>query len=180
MENKKIFISSIIAIIAVIAFAFLIFLGGSEISNNQNGGNNEGGMSPFDEPDFFSQVLQEGITSGEVKAGNFIYKDRESLVEFWDNINFSRPHVDLPEIDFEKNYVIASVSKEKPTSGYYLRLGHIKEEADDIKVYLEENSPGENCVNSQIITQPFVLYIVEATDEEFSFTTETSVTDCLF
>lgn len=173
MKNKKIIITSIIVLILVIVFISIYIS-----SKRKNSAPLPLVKDEFSGPALSNQIIEEGITSGNVEAGVHIFKDRGELSEFWKKINFSRPSVSLPEINFDKKTVIAFVSEEKPTGGYYLHLEKVEKADDGIKIIIKENIPGSKCFNTEIITQPFSLFIIEKTNEKISVETEKNIQNC--
>lgn len=167
-KTKKLFF---VFFILLLAFLFFRFGFNSEKESLEN-------ISSENPSLFFYQILEEGITSGDVEAGIKIMKNRDELTEFWKNINFSRPSVALPEINFDVNYAVAVVSEMKPTGGFYLHLEKVEDLEDKVIALLKESSPGSGCFTTEIITQPFSLFVISKTDKEIIFQTEPDVKDC--
>ncbi|MFA5173140.1 MAG: protease complex subunit PrcB family protein [Candidatus Paceibacterota bacterium] len=167
-KTKKLFF---IFLVLLLAFLFFFFGFNSKKESSKN-------LVSENPSNFFYQILEEGITSGDVSAGTKVMKNRDELAEFWKNINFSRPSVALPEINFDVNYAVAVVSEVKPTGGFYLHLEKVEDLEDKILVSLKESSPGSGCFTTEIITQPFSLFIISKTDKKITFQTEPDIKDC--
>ena len=77
------------------------------------------------------------------------------------------------EIDFENYDMIAVFAGSKSSGGYSTQITRVMENEDSLKVYVQETSPGKNCIVTMAITYPSNIILIEKTDKtlvEFFYT----------
>lgn len=108
-----------------------------------------------------------------VERGNYIIN---SLSE-WNNI-FGQMDV-KPDVDFGEKMVIAVVMGQKPSGGYSVSLKQLEVGSDSIQFLVDETVPGENCIVTQAITNPYQIIAIDKTEKEIKFVGNTVVNECL-
>jgi len=106
------------------------------------------------------------------ERGNYIIN---SQVE-WDAL-FSEYDIE-PNIDFTEKTVIAVVMGQKPSGGYSVGLKQIEVGGEYIQFMVNEVIPGEDCIVTEALTNPYQIIAIEKTDKEISFLGDTVVSDC--
>ena len=118
-------------------------------------------------------IVSRGDFSFAKDAGNTVIRTKEALRNTWDTIyppGASSPQ--LPDTDFSSNYYIAVFMGEKPTSGYSVDITSIQEDENGYEVLIESISPPNDGATAQVMTQPYVLARIPATEKNITFTVE--------
>ena len=71
------------------------------------------------------------------------------------------PGVQIPEIDFTKQTVLAAFLGEKPSGGYEVTITGVKTEADKAVVSVTEKQPPAGAAAAAVMTQPFHIITVD-------------------
>lgn len=107
------------------------------------------------------------------ERGNYIIN---SFAE-WERI-FGNIDVD-PNVNFEEKTVIAVVMGQKPSGGYAVTLKQLEVRSDSIEFMVEETIPGNNCITTQALTNPYQIIAIGKTEKEIKFVGNTVVSECL-
>ncbi|MGA1871701.1 MAG: protease complex subunit PrcB family protein [bacterium] len=76
------------------------------------------------------------------------------LVDFWSKHNSKRfPPTNVPDIDFEKEIVVAVIDSES-TGGYSIEIEGLEESEKNVIVKVIKISPGPHCAVTEAETQP--------------------------
>ena len=96
--------------------------------------------------------------------------------EFWYDMDLGSP----PEIDFNRDMVIAVAGGSRPTTGYSVLVNDVRLEEDGtLRVEILETTPGRGCVTGQQMTNPVDIVVVRRSDlRTWSFTDRRVVQDC--
>jgi hypothetical protein len=107
-------------------------------------------------------------------------KDQATWMALWREAFSDRwPSPDLPEIDFEKDQVLACFVGTCPNGGHQLILNQVSRSADTLRVHLTHVSPGPTCVTTDALTQPYVMVqIPRQKASEATFSTTQKMNDC--
>ena len=108
-------------------------------------------------------VLWEPLGQGSQATGVeelsfFLVRDRPRLIDLWTRghgAELSPPAV--PEVDFDREAVIAVFLGERPTGGYGLRIDRVDLEGNDLFVDLVEVTPAAGSVTTQALTSPWLM-----------------------
>jgi hypothetical protein len=124
-------------------------------------------------PDKIS-ILREwkGGHCGVEKPAQLIIRDAKAWADLWAKIHRNvEPKPALPEVDFEKQTVVAVFAGTKPTGGYSIRIRDIRHDAkaDKLLVFVEETSPPPGSITIQVLTQPYHVVVIPKTDKEIEF-----------
>jgi len=104
--------------------------------------------------------------------GNYVINS----VEEWNKL-FGNSGIE-PEVNFEEKTVIAVVMGQKPSGGYSVFLKQIEVGENEIKFMIEERIPGENCLTTSALTNPYQIIAIEKTEKKIIFLGDTIVEDC--
>ncbi|NQY06512.1 MAG: protease complex subunit PrcB family protein, partial [Flavobacteriaceae bacterium] len=98
-----------------------------------------------------------------------VVKEQEGLNEIYNYLNKSRkPALNMPQVDFEKETIIALFMGQKNTGGFPIRIDTIDEKDDKLVVNVLEKTP-EGKFATMVITQPFCIAKINKTDKEITF-----------
>ncbi|MEN3045059.1 MAG: protease complex subunit PrcB family protein [Candidatus Hydrothermales bacterium] len=123
--------------------------------------------------------LQKGFYSGIREKKEMVIKDKEEFLKLWKDLtSIFLPSPEPPDIDFNKYILICVFMGEKPTGGYEIEIKRIFEKKEEISVYVKEVSPGQNCIVTMALTQPYHIVIFKKTKKKFKFYFEEEKRNC--
>lgn len=131
-----------------------------------------GGESP--------EVLpQKDLARGAYSALRFertqVIRDTETLAQFWERARVRDP---LPAVDFSQRMVIIAALGERRTGGYRIDIRQVLATDAGVRVEIRAATPGENCLVSQALTQPFHIVSVPARSGPVRFSIEHDTIEC--
>lgn len=112
---------------------------------------------------------------------------REQWVQFWKQLRVDSerfvhgptPRIDeAPEVDFKQVTLIVAGAGTKPTGGYSIAIQRIWDDGVNIRVSVEETSPGRNCAGTTVSTAPFVGATISAATKQVVFDISKAETVC--
>ncbi len=87
--------------------------------------------------------------------------------DFWTrHVEGLEPAPPLPAVDFATDMVIAVVDQQQPSAGYSLEVKEIIEQDGRLEVYVLRGQPGANCVNADVVSQPFQMVSLATSEGE--------------
>jgi hypothetical protein len=116
------------------------------------------------EPGFTS--ILKGFDSSLTTKEQYVIKNEEGFKKLWQDINAV---IELPEVDFSKEMVIAVFMGEKPTGGYGIEVTSVYEYRDKITVNVKEKEPGPDEIVTQALTYPYHIVTTKSIDKEVVF-----------
>ncbi|HEV7612269.1 MAG TPA: protease complex subunit PrcB family protein [Steroidobacteraceae bacterium] len=145
-------------------------------------------MSPMCQCRLFNSVhrLVDRV-SGPAEPTYQAITTREQWVQFWKQLRVGSerfvhgptPRTDeAPEFDFKQVTLIVAGAGTKPMSGYSIAIQRIWDDSVNIRVSIEETSPGRNCAGTTISTAPFVGATIPATTKKVVFDISKAETVC--
>lgn len=84
----------------------------------------------------------------------------------------------IPVVDFTKNDVIAVFIGTKTSGGYQVSVDKIIKRNDAVSVYVNEISPGKNCMTTDALTQPYQLVKIPKIKQKVKYIFKEKVQDC--
>lgn len=81
----------------------------------------------------------------------------------------SESKIDLPDVDFTKEMVIAAFAGQKSTGGYSIEIKKITKTGKKLFVQIEMTNPGRSCLNTQALTSPYHIVAIPAGDYQIEF-----------
>ena len=125
------------------------------------------------------EVLVNSFYSSVTEKKEIIATDRDEYIKI---MNIAYEYLDrvpeIQEVDFNRYIVIAVFMGAKTSGGYSITVDKIIEKSDKITVYINEISPGKNCITTDAITYPFELIKIPKTDKKIIFKTRGITKDC--
>jgi hypothetical protein len=116
------------------------------------------------------QQRWQGPYNGRKDAGNEIIESREDFEKLWKVIySFVVPRPDLPDIDLEKNVIVAAFMGEFPTSGYGIEIEKVVEKEKEVVVYIARHYPPPGSDVAQALSSPYCMVAFEKTGKPITF-----------
>lgn len=140
-------------------------------------------FSPTDEPvnrqsptgripsvqDSYTLVVQgDGASSAITDRRTTVLFSQTELTALWQEMYPDQTTAPVvPQVDFTSNAVIAAFAGTQSTGGSGLSIASVQELEESTLVTFTLTVPGENCIATQVITQPFILISLPNTGAEF-------------
>ncbi len=116
------------------------------------------------------------ITNPKEQEDIFILKDRNDFEKVYE---FYNPTKIAPIIDFNRYEVIAIIDKTQRSGGYYLKVDKVKEYEDYIEIDLTEKIPGDDCIVTLALTEPFVFVKIIKSSKSIKIKKRQEIYSCL-
>jgi hypothetical protein len=98
----------------------------------------------------------------------FVIRSQDELVSFRDSGLYSdSPRPEVPQIDFDKELVVALVDVSEPSTGYSIQIDELEERPDEIVVRATKLTPNSGYLYAAMITYPRHVITTSATDKPF-------------
>ncbi|MEM7735847.1 MAG: protease complex subunit PrcB family protein [Deinococcota bacterium] len=112
--------------------------------------------TPVTEPGW--RIFAEGDIAAIASSDFAIATSDNELIELW-NIAYGNQLAQppLPEVDFARQSIIGIFVGERPTGGYSLQARSVVIEGNDVYIGLQENSPPEGAITTQVLTSPWLM-----------------------
>ena len=118
-------------------------------------------------------------TSGIKGRLRLLVRDHDAWLDVWKAINQPRvPMPPLPEIDFSREMLVVVGLGEKRTGGYSIVVDRAYESAEQLEIEVVSQSPGRNCVLTQVLTQPVDIARLPRTHRSVAFHDTEVVHEC--
>lgn len=85
---------------------------------------------------------------------------------------------ELPQADFNRHMVLAVFQGAQPSGGYSIEITKIVRANGKLEVFVEERKPGQDCFNTQAITYPHHLVVVDKSTARVRFTAHAKTVEC--
>jgi hypothetical protein len=113
--------------------------------------------------------------TGVGEARRLIIRDANAWAEFWSELRVG----DTPAVDFTRDVVVAVSAGQRPTGGYEIAVGGVRQVNGELMVEVVETTPGPNCMTTASLTQPVDVVVVPAlTARNWSFSERKEVRGC--
>lgn len=109
--------------------------------------------------------IAEGAQSAAEEQAFILVQDEAELLELWNVAYGAQLNVPpLPDVNFQREAVLAVFAGQKPTGGYGVELRGVELERDDVYVDLLLTEPAEGSMNTQALTSPWLMLRVLRAD----------------
>ena len=126
---------------------------------------------PFD-------VLDAGTHAVGVEARkNYAAYSKEGLEKIW-KIAYGTDAPPLPKVDFSKEYVIGVFAGQKSTGGNSATITTVTEAENMRTVAVMLTKPGEDCMVTQSLTNPYQIVAVPFSDATLTHSDTEVITSC--
>ena len=96
-----------------------------------------------------------GTISGFREPARLVIDNQKDWRSFWATYQAGQfPKTDPPNVDFERDQIVAGMMGQRTTGGYDISIAGIFESVDRIVVRVLEASPGRECAVIQVVTSP--------------------------
>ena len=164
----------IVSSVAVAVLVVIVFLMSGCIDGN--GGNGEGTALDFEtiEKGYYHQYYNttQEVVIDDISTYGILYNMMKCGYYACGIV------VIPPEVDFSNSTVIAVFMGEKPTGGHDIEITNITDEGDKVVVNVKRISPDENCVVTQVLTQPYHIVKTSKITKNVEFIYEDEITQC--
>lgn len=123
------------------------------------------------------RVIASGTASLITTTQNRVARDQAAWNSLW-NEHLGAQKPPLPAVDFASEIVVGVFLGTRPTGGYTAGVLAVEAEGAGAKVSFEERQPGQNCITTQALTQPFVLVAITRVEGAISFSGKVTVVNC--
>lgn len=134
------------------------------------------------------EANQENVTMGdddirEMARGNYsevvaeqmvVIREPAVLDDIWRDAGEGEP----PDVDFEREMVIAVFMGERRTGGHTIHVESVQGGDDGVTVSVRMEAPGRNCMTTQSLTQPYQIVRLPRIDGDVSFEIDQVEVDC--
>ena len=98
----------------------------------------------------------------------------DAFVALWQSAHLET----TPEVDFERDGVIAVYMGEQPTGGHRIHVERVARQDDELQVEVVFQFPGPDCMTTQALTQPYQMVLVPRAAPRASFSTRSIIVPC--
>ncbi|MFN4179515.1 MAG: alkaline phosphatase family protein [Armatimonadota bacterium] len=112
----------------------------------------------------------KGNHCGITEPKRIVITDAKEWAEIWKQVHRGKiPAPKVPEVDFNKNMVVAVFMGQKPTSGYAIQITEVARSNGEVVAKLKETAPAKGAIVLQVLTQPFHIVVVPKVDAQVRF-----------
>lgn len=112
-------------------------------------------------------VLEQGTHSGIAAQRFATVRDQPALRALWRE--HGKGAAPPPEVDFDKERVVAAFAGQKSTGGYQLNFVGLGQGKKRVEVGLSLTQPAPDCLVAQTPTQPYVILKIPRTSKTVGF-----------
>lgn len=130
---------------------------------------------------FSIETIEKGGRSGVAGQEQQVFKIEAEAEweEFWASHRANViPMPPLPAVDFADEIAIAVVDHQEPSGGFRFEIRDIEEVDGRLLVRVTRQIPGSDCVVPEVITRPFHIVRLTATDLEPELKVSSEIKDC--
>jgi hypothetical protein len=104
-------------------------------------------------------IVFNGLRTDALPVGWQVFEKQEDWEKFWSQNSFTP----APEIDFDKNTLVAIFLGQKPNPGYSVKIESAREYAVRVVVQAEESEPAPGAFYIQLIVYPYDAVVIPKT-----------------
>lgn len=125
------------------------------------------------------ETLEQEYYSAIEKPFEKVIKDKSSWDIFWSELHGNQSET-LPtlQVDFTEKMVIGVGLGTRNTGGYEVQIQDVTVDNEKILVDYVEIQPGDDCLTTQALTQPYQLVVVDKSDLPVEFNSQTETRNC--
>lgn len=113
--------------------------------------------------------LAKGAFSALETEGELVIRNRTEWSELWQNHARMQTGTAIPEVDFEREMVIAVTLGRRSTGGYGIEITRVERMGNGIRVEVTRTAPAPGAMTIQALTAPFHFVAVPTSDLPVSF-----------
>jgi hypothetical protein len=137
--------------------------------------------APFDGASADFETIDSGAQSGigGEEPSLFVLRTEDDWRDFWAlHQSHTLPSPEAPDVDFEREMVIAAVDGGQPSGGYRLEIDTIGRADAALVVDVTRRVPGQGCVTTAALTQPYHIVRVARSDLGVEIAVTDEAYDC--
>lgn len=125
-------------------------------------------------------IFSQGSFGGHGdEKGRFVIRNADEWEGIWQKLHSNvEPLPNPPAVDFGEKMMIAVFSGQRPTDGHSVNVLSVREQGNELKVFIEETKPGRNCAVVQVITNPYVIIQTDSFEGAVEYDVRENVLDC--
>jgi hypothetical protein len=112
----------------------------------------------------YADLTQEAGPLEFTRIKRQLFRDRQSLIDFLEEMNPGRP-IRLPPIDFTRQEVYLVAAGPRSSTGYDLRIVRVQDEGDRVVVVVHERTPSLGDPVEARVTYPYRLIALPRSDK---------------
>lgn len=113
-----------------------------------------------------SAVIAEGTRSAIETPRQTIIKDKAAFAALWaEHSAHENPAPTMPPVNFAADTLVAVFAGNEPTGGHILALAGLDKIHGGWELRLSLISPGPDCMNTQAMTQPWMMIRIPGHDQ---------------
>ncbi len=125
------------------------------------------------------KTIDKNLQSGHTERKDYVIKTPAEWEKLWKQIHPDSDAPPSPQINFNKQMVIAVFQGQKPSGGYAIEIKKLIYGSNKkIEATVEEKSPGKGCMATSALTTPYHIVVVAKRNQEIVFTHTQSTQDC--
>ena len=132
-------------------------------------------VTPSQEP--FTRLFASA-TSGFTEPAAVVLRDEAALSAVWRTIFEGTPLVPVPTVDFAQKMVVLLALGPRNADGYTIHFDSMTVQAGMAVIGYTVNTPGLDCIPSQVVTSPVELVVVPRVDGRARFDATTLLKQC--
>jgi hypothetical protein len=111
-----------------------------------------------------------GEYGGIEEAARRAVRDAQAWAKLWAELQkIVEPVPALPEVDFERQMVLAVFLGQRSSGGHSVRIESVKRDGDELAVSVSVRSPPPGGMVTMALTQPYDIVVVERFDGPVRF-----------
>lgn len=104
----------------------------------------------------------KGYHCGYTETSRLVIKAEDRWKEVWGKIHRLRlPRSELPEIDFEKEMVVAVFMGIRKSGGYEIEIIKVTKTEEEIVAVVREKEPPSDSLQTMALTQPYHIVVIK-------------------
>jgi len=117
--------------------------------------------------------------SGMKDPAQVVVRTQAEWAQVWSAVwGGSSPVPPLPQVDFEREVVVAAALGTRATGGFSIFVDGAYQREGFVEVVIHKVSPGSRCATTQALTQPVDLARIAIAGQPVQFSERASVHDC--
>jgi len=125
------------------------------------------------------QTISKGHVSGHKNSAYYVIENESEWAVVWNHhASVYWPSQPPPEIDFSKTIIIAVFMGEFLTGGYGIEIKEVINTPQCVIVKVEKTYPGEGCVVTAALSQPYHIVKMDKVFKEITFETVERTIKC--
>ena len=108
--------------------------------------------------------LAKGAFSALETGGELVIRNRTEWSELWQNHARVQTGTAIPEVNFEREMVIAVTLGRRSTGGHGIEITRVERTGNGLRVEVTRTAPARGAMTIQALTAPFHFVAVPASD----------------